>query len=81
MTVKNKYANRSKISEKKICQIVKLFSIDLDAPMITKISGLNRNNVTGIAQVSEKELPCSVKANGRAGENLRFSRCHLASGA
>ena len=45
MTVKNKYANRSKISEKKIRQIVKLFSIDLDASQITKISGLNRNTI------------------------------------
>ena len=45
MTVKNKYANRSKISEKKIRQIVKLFSIDLVASQITKISDLNRNTI------------------------------------
>jgi len=45
MTIKNKYANRSKISEKKIRQIVKLFSVDLDASQITKISGLNRNTI------------------------------------
>lgn len=30
MTLKKKYASRSKISEKKIRQIVKLFSFDLD---------------------------------------------------
>ncbi|MBU2591457.1 MAG: IS1595 family transposase, partial [Nitrospinae bacterium] len=29
MTVKNRYAKRSKISEAKIRQIVKLFSLDL----------------------------------------------------
>jgi transposase len=45
MTVKNKYANRSKISEKKIRQIIKLFSLDLDASQIRKISGLNRNTI------------------------------------
>ena len=45
MTVKNKYANRSKISEKKIREIIKLFSLDLDASQITKISGLNRNTI------------------------------------
>jgi diguanylate cyclase (GGDEF)-like protein len=45
MTIKNKYANRSKISAKKIRQIVKLFSIDLDASQITKISGLNRSTI------------------------------------
>lgn len=43
MTTKNKYANRSKISGRKIRQIVKMFSLDLDASQITKISGLNRN--------------------------------------
>jgi len=43
MTTKNKYANRSKISERKIRQIVKMFSLDLDASQITKISKLNRN--------------------------------------
>ncbi len=45
MTTKNKYANRSKISEKKTREIIKLFSFDLDASQITKISGLNRNTV------------------------------------
>ncbi|MBU2590522.1 MAG: IS1595 family transposase, partial [Nitrospinae bacterium] len=30
MTVKNRYAKRSKISEAKIRQIVKLFSLDLN---------------------------------------------------
>ena len=45
MTIKNKYANRSKISEKKIRQIVKLFSFDLDASQIAKITSLNRNTI------------------------------------
>ena len=45
MTIKNKYANRSKISEKKIRQIVKLFSIDLDANQIAKLTSLNRNTI------------------------------------
>ncbi len=45
MIVKNKYANRSKISEKKTREIIKLFSLDLDASQITKISGLNRNTI------------------------------------
>ncbi len=45
MTIKNKYANRSKISEKKTREIIKLFSLDLDASQITQISGLNRNTI------------------------------------
>ena len=67
MTIKNKYAKRSKISEKKIRQIVKLFSIDLDASQITKISELNRNTInrylTGIrkriAEFCESQSPFS----------------------
>ncbi len=45
MTLKNRYANRSKISEKKIRQIVQLFSLDLDANQIAKLTGLNRNTI------------------------------------
>ena len=56
MTVKNKYANRSKISEKKIRQIVKLFSIDLDASQITKISGLNRNTINRYLTAIRKRI-------------------------
>ena len=56
MTFKNKHANRSKFSEKKIRQIVKLFSLDLDASQITKISGLNRKTINRISKVLEKEM-------------------------
>ncbi len=43
--MKNKYANRSKISAKKTRELVKLFSYDLDASQIAKVTGLNRNTV------------------------------------
>jgi len=67
MTTKNKYANRSKISERKIRQIVKMFSLDLDASQITKISGVNRNTTNRylteirkrIAQYCERHSPFS----------------------
>jgi len=45
MTVKNKYANRSRISEHKFRQIVRLFSVDLDATQIAKLTDLNRNTI------------------------------------
>jgi len=45
MTVKNRYANRSKISEKKTRQIMELFAHDLNASQISKITGLNRNTI------------------------------------
>ena len=45
MSVKNKYAARSRISEAKIRQIVKLFAVDLGALQIAAIAGVNRNTV------------------------------------
>ena len=39
----NKYSYRSRISEAKIRQIVKLFAVDLDASQIAEIAGINRN--------------------------------------
>jgi len=67
MTLKNKCANRLKISEAKIRQIVKLFSLDLDASQITIITGLNRNTINRyiteirkrIAQFCDKQSPFS----------------------
>lgn len=45
MTPKNKYVNRSKISEAKFREIIKLFCLDLDAVQISKLTGLNRNTI------------------------------------
>ena len=67
MRLKNKYANRSKITEAKIRQIVKLFSLDLDASQITEITGLNRNTINRylteirkrIAQFCDQQSPFS----------------------
>jgi transposase len=67
MTMNNKYANRSKISEAKIRQIVKLFSLDLNASQITQITGLNRNTINRylneirarIADFCERQSPFS----------------------
>ncbi len=63
--LKNRYANRSKISEAKIREIVRYFSLDLDASRIASLTGLNRNTVNryifhirkGIAEFCEKESP------------------------
>jgi transposase-like protein len=43
--MKNKYAKRAHISERKFQQIVRLFSADLDASQIAELTGLNRNTV------------------------------------
>ncbi|WP_234567165.1 IS1595 family transposase [Rhodohalobacter sp. 614A] len=43
--MKNKYVNRSKISEAKFREIVRFFSIDLTAIQIAELTGLNRNTI------------------------------------
>ena len=63
--MKNKYARHSKISEAKIRQIVKLFSLDLTALQIAALSGINRNTANRylsafrerIARYCEAESP------------------------
>ena len=65
MPAKNKYANRSKISEAKLRELIRLFSYDLDATQIGKVSGLNRNTVNRylravrerIAEYCEEQSP------------------------
>ncbi|MDR3045230.1 MAG: IS1595 family transposase [Desulfovibrio sp.] len=61
----NKYILRSKISEAKTRQLVRLFAIDLNASQIAQVTGLNRNTVNRIvagireriAAVCEAESP------------------------
>jgi transposase len=45
MMLKNKYVRRSKISEAKFRQMLKLFAYDLDAQTIASLTNLNRNTV------------------------------------
>jgi transposase len=45
MPTKNKYVNRSRISEAKFRQFLKLFCLDLSATQIKSLAGLNRNTV------------------------------------
>lgn len=43
--MKNKYAKRARISERKFQQLVRLFPAGLEASQIAKLTGLNRNTV------------------------------------
>jgi transposase-like protein len=45
MKVKNKYVIRSRISEKKFREIIKYFSIDLNAVQIKELTGLSRQTI------------------------------------
>ena len=65
MTKRNKYFIRSRISEAKFREIIKLFSADLTAQQIALFSGVSRNSVNKllknirirIAKECEKESP------------------------
>ena len=67
MTLKNKYANRSKISEAKFRELVKLFALNLEATQIAELTGLNRNTVNRflhairgrLAEFCEQQSPFS----------------------
>jgi len=65
MPRRNKYTNRSRISEAKFRSLIKYFSLDLDAQRIAVLVHLNRNTVNRylrlirerIAQYCEQESP------------------------
>ena len=67
MTIKNKYANRSKISEAKFRELLRLFSLNLEATQISELTGLNRNTVNRflkairirLAEFCEQQSPFS----------------------
>lgn len=56
MTLKNKYANRSKISEAKFRELVKLFALNLEATQIAELTGLNRNTVNRFLHAIRERL-------------------------
>ena len=65
MTGKNRYFIRSRMSERKFREIIKLFSADLTAEQISLLSGVSRNSINKIlknirikiTEVCEKESP------------------------
>ena len=56
MTNKNKYVKRSKISEAKFRELVRLFSLDLDAIQLTNLTNLNRNTVNRYLLLLRKRI-------------------------
>ena len=63
----NKYKKRSRVSDAKFRQILKLFCVDLNASQIAKLTSLNRNTVNSylrmfrlrIAEICETQSPYS----------------------
>jgi transposase len=56
MTLKNKHAKRSKISEAKFRELVKLFALNLEATQIAELTGLNRNTVNRFLRAIRERL-------------------------
>ena len=64
---KNKYARRSRISERKFRELIRYFALDLDAIRIAILANLNRNSVNRylllirlrLAEICEAESPFS----------------------
>ncbi len=56
MTMSKKYFKRSRISESKFRQLLKLFCLDIDAQTIAKITGLNRNTVNRYLRLIRKRI-------------------------
>ena len=61
--MKNKYYNRSRISEAKFREIVKYFSLDIDATKTAEITNLNRNTINRIFSELRDRIYLSLKSN------------------
>lgn len=80
--MKNVYAYLSRISERKIREIIRCFSVDLTALQTAELTGANRNTINRIylgLRASEKTLsarrdPNIIIVEYRAAEKVRFSR-------
>ena len=60
--MQNKYIIRSKISEAKFRQVVRLFCVDLNATQIAKVTGLNRNTVNRLLQGIRERIAFACEA-------------------
>ena len=56
MTMKNRYFFRSRISERRFRQIVRLFAADLDASQIACLTGLSRNSINRYLKAIRQRL-------------------------
>ncbi len=69
MTITNKYKKRSRISEAKFRQILRLFALDIEATNIANITKLNRNTINHYLQLfRERIVELCNKTSPFAGE-------------
>ena len=77
MTVKNKYANRSKISEAKFRGLVKLFALNLEATQIAELTGLNRNTVNRFLRAIRERLAEFCEQQSPFFKSMNLSSVHV----
>ena len=70
MTKKNKYFNRSHISERKFKEIIRLFSFDLTASQIAYVVKINRNTINHILKKLRQRITdiCEQESPFKKGE-------------
>ncbi len=66
MKAKNKYANRSKISEKKLREIIRYFTADIEAQKISNFTEVKRNTINRYLKEIRKKI-------AEYGENLHLA--------
>jgi len=61
--MKNKYVYRSRISETKFREIVKLFALDLEADQTAQITGLSRNSINKYYKAFRERISAICKSD------------------
>ena len=77
MTMKNKYIYRSKISEAKFRQLVRLFCVDLNATQIAQIANLNRNTVNRLLQGIRERIAFACEAESPVSDEVEVDESYF----
>lgn len=56
MTVRNKYIIRGRISEHQFMQIIRYYSLDLEASKIAKLTKISRNSINRIVLGTQEQI-------------------------
>jgi len=74
---KNRYVNRSKITEAKFREIIKYYSLDLEATKIAKLTGLNRNTVNRYLKGIREKIVKFCEAESRLKETVEADESYF----
>jgi hypothetical protein len=81
MTMKNRYAKRSKISEHKFRQLVRLFALNLEATQIAELTALNRNTVNRFLRAIRERLATFCEQQSPLAGEIEVDESFFALGA